>query len=315
MNTTSPRQRAQKFPHLRLTVLFVSLSSLILLLSYSFLVASPRKHDGPIGVFFTFHGPITSTVVPFIRSAKNYVYVSALNVDHPDVLKTLAERYAAGVDVRVITEKPVLGLPSKIDATKGLHHAKFIVTENGVLFGSSNFSLSGLETGLNDVMLFPPTYSERFKRFFLSAWEEGKITSLEGFLVSPVDRVEEYVLETIQRAYKRIWVAMYALTDQNVLATLKFKESQGVDVRVLTDKWFYRSPIYRHRPKNTKIVRGRLMHHKFVLADGVLITGSTNYTESGFGKNVEIAYSTKDRYLVARYVELFEQLWQTYGSD
>lgn len=269
------------------------------------------RSAGPPGALFTLYGPVADVVAEFIRSAGEYVYVSAMNVDHPLILEALADRLGAGVDVRVMAEKPVLGIPCKIDASRGLHHVKFVVTERGVLFGSSNFSESGLETGLNDILVFPSSYSERFRRFFLSAWEEGRVRPVEGFLVSPVDRVEERVLRTLQRARKRVWVAVYAITDQNVLATLKFKESLGVDVRVVTDRWFRRSPLYRHRPKNTRIVRGRMMHHKFVIVDDVLMTGSANYTESGFGKNVEMIFTTVDRRLVNEYADVFSQLWET----
>jgi len=74
---------------------------------------------------------------------------------------------------------------------RGLHHVKFMVNDNGVIFGSANFSVSGLETGLNDLILFPKNHSERFKEFFLNLWEYGKIGTVKGFLVSPVDNPEE----------------------------------------------------------------------------------------------------------------------------
>jgi len=64
------------------------------------------------------------------------------------------------------------------------------LNDHGVIFGSANFSVSGLETGLNDLILFPKSYSERFKEFFLNLWEYGKIGTVKGFLVSPVDNPE-----------------------------------------------------------------------------------------------------------------------------
>ncbi|ODN31159.1 phospholipase D-like domain-containing protein [Fervidobacterium thailandense] len=259
--------------------------------------------------YFTLDGSLEDAVLDFIRSSREFIYISALHVDHPAVLDTLKELRARGVDVRVVTEKPVLGVPSKIDAEKGLHHVKFAVNERGVLFGSANFSVSGLRNSLNDVLSFDERYSERFKTFFLNLWNHGKITEIPGFTVSPLDDVEGYVLRVLQSARRRVWICMYAFTDQEVMATLKLKESQGLDVRVITDRWFKRSPIYKYGFGHLKIISSKLLHHKFILADDTLLTGSTNYTETGFHRNVEMIYTSKNPRLVGEYERIFKLLW------
>ncbi|MFN3692002.1 MAG: phospholipase D-like domain-containing protein [Fervidobacterium sp.] len=262
-----------------------------------------------IDVYFTEDGPIVDKVLEFMRNSKNYLFVSALDVSHNIILNELYHLKEKGIDVRVITEKPVLGLPSKIDFSGGLHHVKFIVNDYGVLFGSSNFSDSGLVSGFNDMILFPRTFSDKFRKFFLNIWDEGLVTGVEGFLVSPIDKVEENVLKRLSKARKKIWVCVYAFSDMNILSMLKYKASCGVDVKMVVDKWIWSSKIGKLPLENTKIVTSRMLHHKFIIIDDTLVTGSTNYTESGFHKNVEMIWVTKDKRLVKRFEEIFKKLY------
>jgi phosphatidylserine/phosphatidylglycerophosphate/cardiolipin synthase-like enzyme len=284
-------------------IVFSALSVLTLI----FLIQK-QSTSSNISVYFTETGALTNLVLEFMNSSDTFLYVSALDVSHPIVLSALKKLYEKGVDVRIVTEKPVIGIPSKIDASKGLHHVKFMVNDHGVIFGSANFSVSGLETGLNDLILFPKSYSERFKEFFLNLWEYGKIGTVKGFLISPVDNPEEKVLKAIQKARKRIYICMYAFTDENILASIKWKQSQGIDVKIVTDKWFLRSRISKYLRGNSKIISRTLLHHKFVIVDDELFTGSTNYTESGFHKNVEMIWYTKDRRIVKMYEQTFKAL-------
>ncbi|MFN6991535.1 MAG: phospholipase D-like domain-containing protein [Fervidobacterium sp.] len=265
-----------------------------------------------IDVYFTEDGPIIDKVIEFMNGSKTYLFVSALDVSHVTILNKLYQLKEMGVDVRIVTEKPVLGLPSKVDFSKGLHHVKFMVNDYGVLFGSANFSESGLISGLNDVIIFPQTYSERFRNFFLHIWDEGLVTNVEGFLVSPIDKVEDNVLKYLSKARKKIWVCVYAFSDMNILSMLKYKDSCGVDVKIILDKWIYSNKISKLPLENTKIIKSRMLHHKFIIIDDILVTGSTNYTESGFHKNVEMIWVTKDKRLVKRFEEIFKRLYNNY---
>ncbi|MGC8820554.1 MAG: phospholipase D-like domain-containing protein [Fervidobacterium sp.] len=262
-----------------------------------------------VHVLFTEGAPVTDEVLNFIRSSRQYLYISALDVSHPKVISELVNLQNKGIDIRIISEKPALGLPSKVDYSKGLHHAKFMVNENGVVFGSANFTESGLESGLNDVLFFPNSYSDDFRQFFLNMWDNSLVTKLDGFLVSPIDKVEESVVKLLENARKRIWVCVYAFSDVNILAVLKYKASKGVDVRIITDKWFYTGPLNKIPLENSKIVSERMLHHKFIILDNKLITGSTNYTESGFHRNVELIWITSNKRILKQYERIFLLLY------
>lgn len=293
-------------------VLGICLLILPALVIIGLLLPNVLNSPSNVSVYFTEQEPLTNLAVNFISSSDTFLYVSALDVSHPAILSALRNLQSRGVDVKVITEKAVVGLPSKIDASKGLHHVKFMVNDHGVLFGSANFSISGLETGLNDILVFPRSYTQRFKEFFLYIWNYGKIGTVKDFLVSPVDNAEGLVLKSIQKAHRRIYICMYAFTDKNILTAIKWKQSQGVDVRIVTDKWFLDSHISKYLRNHAKVINKRMLHHKFIIVDNQLFTGSTNYTESGFHRNVEMIWSTKNRRIVKLYEQVFEAL--TNGS-
>ncbi|WP_448375778.1 phospholipase D-like domain-containing protein [Fervidobacterium sp.] len=288
------------------------ISVFFIILVYIFTQSQLLQTHRVKSVHFTEYSPITNIVLDFMKSSKSFLYVSALDVSHPTIISYLKELNKNGIDVRILSEKPVTNLPCKIDTSRGLHHVKFMVNDFGVLFGSANFSFSGLESGLNDIIIFPSNYVPMFKEFFLNAWEYGKIGKVHGFYVSPIDSTEEMVLSLVQSARKRIWVCVYAFTDSNLMASLKFKESQKIDVKIITDKWFRSSPAYKYYKDRVKIITNRMLHHKFMIVDNTLITGSTNFTESGFHKNVEMIWKTTDSRIVKIYEKMFSDLF--YGS-
>lgn len=98
-------------------------------------------------------------------------------------------------------------------------------------------------------------------------------------------------------------------SDLNILTVLKYKASKGVDVRIVTDKWINTSRLKKVPLENTRVITSRMLHHKFIIIDNTLITGSTNYTESGFHKNVEMIWVTRDKNIVREYENVFKMLY------
>ncbi|SGA07064.1 phospholipase D [Chlamydia abortus] len=87
---------------------------------------------------------------------------------------------------------------------------------------------------------------------------------------------------------------MFALTYPPIFEELNAAQKRGVDVKILIDKDFEKLSIARLQalidPKlklYTKTTRHRL-HHKFAIIDqSTLITGSVNWSISGFCSNTE----------------------------
>lgn len=268
-----------------------------------------------VNVHFTEFENLIDIVVDFVNSSSNFLYISSYSLNNKEVVFAINNLVSKGVDVRVILEVPNKDLKCKVlkDFEKSLHHAKFMVNENYVLFGSANFTDSGLFDGYNDILLFEEQEKiENFKKLFLNIWNNGTVSGCKDFLVVGYDNVESELLKLIQSAKKRIYVCVYAFTNDKILGLLKYKESKGIDVKIITDKWFESSKLNNYPLRNLVIVNDTMLHHKFIIVDDKVFTGSANFTVNGLNKNFEISYVSKE--LTNKYLYVFEYLWRRYSD-
>jgi len=261
-------------------------------------------------VYFSTVDDLSQLVLSHLNSASDITIV-AYSID-PEYLGLKTAKMAS--------EVPVQG--AFVHVSEGLLHSKFIVLDcETVIFGSANFNRSSLEEHLNNLIVF---HSKEIADFFEGIYDwlvhgkrpQVRLKTEEGefFLIPAVD-VEEIVLDSLWKAKRYVLLCSYAFTDEDVFATLKFLSSQGVEVYIITDEWFESSKL-RELPLGTfhiLEVKEPLMHHKFLVVDGkTLITGSANFTESGFHKNVEVVFKTSNREYVESFVEEFERIWRGY---
>ena len=120
-----------------------------------------------------FYSDIKSEIINFLAGAESYVLMSSLAVNDPDVLDVLKHLEDEGIVVKIASEYPVSGFENRVDSnSKALLHAKFIVIDGEhVVFGSSNFTESGLEKDLNDMIVFEDEdVAKFFEDLFSSVW-------------------------------------------------------------------------------------------------------------------------------------------------
>ncbi|PLV56773.1 phospholipase D-like domain-containing protein [Thermotoga sp. SG1] len=261
-------------------------------------------------VYFSTVDDLSFLVVSHLASASE-VTIVAYSID-PNYLGLKRPRMA--------TEVPVEG--AFVHISDGLLHSKFIVLDHEtVIFGSANFNRSSLEEHLNNLIVF---HSKEIANFFEKIYDwlvfgrkpQIQLRTKEGefFLIPAIDG-EKIVLDTLWKAKRYVLLCSYAFTDEDVFATLKFLSSRGVKIYIITDEWFESSRL-RELPLETfhvLEVKEPLMHHKFLIVDGkVLITGSANFTESGFHRNVEVMFKTSNREYVESFEEEFNRIWRGY---
>jgi len=135
-------------------------------------------------------------------------------------------------------------------------------------------------------------------RFFLLVFSLAWCSALLGsaFLVGPVpDRLEHAVVNCIQLARERIWVALYQLTSAPCVHALVAAKRRGVDVQVVLDKGMLVLPVFSFVRKQCGAagiplfwLGGQpLMHNKWALIDNQVWVGSANWTRAGLNKNHE----------------------------
>jgi phosphatidylserine/phosphatidylglycerophosphate/cardiolipin synthase-like enzyme len=125
-------------------------------------------------------------------------------------------------------------------------------------------------------------------------------TKTEVFF-SPNDDIETKLIDKIKLAKKRVYAAIYMLTDKDVAQALVDAKKRGLDVQVITDISCFESRFGKMKlleengilvfvfkpngPKNK--YQNELMHNKFALIDNIFCTGSYNWTISANKRNHE----------------------------
>lgn len=211
-----------------------------------------------------------------------------------------------------------------------LMHHKFVVLDSlGVWTGSTNLTWNAFERNNENSLWLPVSglvqvYRAEFEALF-AGQENGlgrparfQIGSTEGMVYfSPAGGREARgaILEVLGRAQREIWVAAYVLTDTRIIEALVQAHRRGVRVRVVIDA----RNLENSRDETLKQAgvdvrkdgNPYTMHHKVMVVDGEwVVTGSYNFTNSGFGRNNENLLILRDGALAQRYQREVESIWR-----
>lgn len=100
---------------------------------------------------------------------------------------------------------------------------------------------------------------------------------------------------------------------QQMNQTISRAIRRGVAVRAIVNNVFIKSKIINAGGESKILNTGRLLHSKLMIIDGtIIITGSHNYTESAFTKNLELSVILNDLAIKNRFNDYFENLWSVY---
>jgi cardiolipin synthase len=164
-------------------------------------------------------------------------------------------------------------------------------------------------------------------------------TESDGVELLWSDQYVKRVLELIDSAEKRVWVAMYVCRykpelnhsiENKVLKALIKAHRQGVDVRVVVDEGFEwdskRARVSKQRSKKNDAASAhlhkhgievrrddpqRIMHGKFLLVDDdFAVIGSHNWTYSALKRNIEASVLLRGQDDIAELSQHYRQLWQ-----
>lgn len=123
------------------------------------------------------------------------------------------------------------------------------------------------------------------------------------------------ICREIGQARHRVWLAMFTFTDDLLSEAIVRACDRGVDVRVIVDdaqcdvsggeaKWLANRGV----PVTTDM-SGALMHHKFVVLDNTVLSGSFNWTRAGSMANNENLCVLQDPCVVKPFAREFASLW------
>ena len=204
------------------------------------------------------HKDLRPVLVEKIKEAKKSITIFTYSLNDPQVVQALEERAKNGVKVKIIGQKDTLQyLKKKLDPSiefhianpKGLMHLKIVVIDgNEVVYGSANLTTGGLS---KDKTLMTAVKSDKLAQHILSSADEviqKKTTLLDGvkvtlkngqklnFSFTPGNaEVKEKLIKLIESAKKRIDVAMYTWTHQELADKIIEKHKEGVQVTAIID--------------------------------------------------------------------------------
>lgn len=134
---------------------------------------------------------------------------------------------------------------------------------------------------------------------------------------SQVSGCQKYIIDTIQKTKKSLYVAMYIFTNQEIAQKMaEVKSKKNIEIRVIIDSIYSNVPAIALLRKTGIDVRTinyskGFMHHKFMIFDRKhLFLGSYNLTVSAEKQNDETCVFIYNAVNIAKaFLKEFQRLW------
>ncbi|PIQ28231.1 hypothetical protein COW36_04665 [bacterium (Candidatus Blackallbacteria) CG17_big_fil_post_rev_8_21_14_2_50_48_46] len=239
----------------------------------------------------------------------------------------------AGPPRVAITQLKKAGIPIVDDKRSGIMHNKFLVVDSqSVWTGSTNLTDSSLFHHNNNALSLrsaqlAASYTAEFERLFTQRifgpnpprqvpYPRVKIGSATvDVYFSPRGGGQEAVLRELGNARKRIMFMTFSLTDQSAGALIEAKQKQGVQISGVFDSWLGASRYTLFNPLKADGMDMRkdgneaLLHHKVIIVDDTVITGSYNYSNNAENSNNENFLIIRNAPAITQaYVEEFQRI-------
>jgi cardiolipin hydrolase len=134
---------------------------------------------------------------------------------------------------------------------------------------------------------------------------------------SPGEDCVNHIIELINDAYKQLDICVFTISDDRISRAIVDAMKNGVEIRIISDN-------FKVEDKGSDIIdlsrvgipikvdaSTNHMHHKFMIVDNkVVLTGSYNWTRSAALYNQENVISTEDEFVISRFSDEFEKLWE-----
>lgn len=229
------------------------------------------------------------------------------------------------------------GIEIRSDHRGALMHNKFWIFDGTITWtGSTNITESGIFKQNNNVIVIrSPEVAAMYEREFEEMWE-GKFGSrspstvdqqrihLAGsqiqVLFSPEDQVMPVLIGLMENAQKRIHFMAFSFTENALGEAMLQRVGSGVEVKGIFERTgseteFSELPKFFCRGVEVRQDGNPyFMHHKVIIVDDTVITGSLNFSSNAAQSNDENVIVITHADIAARYEEEFQRLWAQ-GSE
>ncbi|MGV3522925.1 MAG: phospholipase D-like domain-containing protein [Candidatus Sericytochromatia bacterium] len=232
----------------------------------------------------------------------------------------------------VIVRMQQAGIPVIDDKRSGLMHHKFAVADNqSVWMGSTNVTTTSLYQHNNNAIVInhpqvSANYTGEFERMFVHkifgpnparqipfpVVKVGNSTIRTFF--SPKGGGQEAILQTLSQARQRISFMTFSFTDQAIASLLVQKKQAGLRIEGVYDQClgYGQYSTYHVMRQNQIFTRmdgnEALLHHKILLSDNTVITGSFNFSASADKSNNENMLIIENSYVASMYAQEYDRV-------
>jgi len=277
-----------------------------------------------------------------INSAKNSIDIALYGFgEQKEIYDALTNAKNRGIKIRAVcdfdkdsdnsyyplTKDFISEFGAICDKNPALMHNKFFIFDNNlVLTGSTNISSTGsggynsnLAIVIKDKNIaqiykqeFEQMYNSRFSKYKKLNYIDFTNSILEIYFSPKGDIFQNAILPNIQKAKKSIYVSAFYLTDNEMIEELILAKNRGVEVLIILDA----TSASNFRKKVEKLRKAKIptaiedwggKNHEKTIAidDEILISGSCNFSKSGFYKNDENVIVIKNSNLTQFYQDYF----------
>lgn len=224
------------------------------------------------------------------------------------------------------------GIPVVEDSRSAIMHHKFLVADGqSVWMGSTNVTTSSLYHHNNNALVIrnpqlAVNYSTEFERMFTQRvfgpnparqipfpmLKIGNATVRTFF--SPRGGGSEAILDLLSHARKRIQFMAFSFTDKNLADMMIRKRKEGLRVEGVYDQCLAYGKYSTKRTLSDNGVYTRhdgneaLLHHKVMIVDDTVVTGSFNFSASADQSNNENMLIIDSPALAAIYAQEYDRI-------
>src|SRR2546425_1151354 len=253
-------------------------------------------------------------VLELLRSARQTITLSMFRCDDFTILDEVAAAVQRGVQVRILITQRARGWKKKLQELTLLlrslgadvqpyqssvmkYHAKYIVADDGpALVTSLNFTRKCFES-TRDFLVFSedPDVVNGLKMLFEHDCHTptAPLSGITNRLIVAPDQARHRLTERLRYAQTSIGILDHRVTDPEILALLREKQSNGVPVKVIGDVR----------------IDGLMAHGRMTLIDGkTAIIGSIHLSPPSLDARREVAIVVDDMPIVTELYDYFHNL-------
>lgn len=278
-----------------------------------------NENNVKINAYFCPRHDCEAAIIESINKAEKTVHCAFYDLNLNDLIGAIAKK-SSSADVKVIIDTEnydgqIKGNNIKIAKTNAKMHNKFCIIDNNiVLTGSTNPTNNDAHKNNNNLIIINSDYiAENYENEFNELWNgiysKGNNVKYNK-IHTPIGQIENYfcpedcalenngglyrIIELIRNAESSVKIASFSFTHEELADELLKADIKGINVYVLMERRqrnVQNSQYARAKDfgLNIKVDGNKYnMHHKFMVIDGkIVITGSPNFSFSGFNRNDE----------------------------